>query len=581
MLWPPLPRHKKHRLMLHTIPLRQKITVMLAVMSGLLLAALDQTIIITALSRIVEDFNSYESLSWIVTAYLITTTITVPIVGKLSDIFGRRNVLLVGVGIFTLASLLSGMSQNIGWLIAARALQGVGGGILTSSAFTIIGDLFTPKERGKWQGIIGAVFGLSSVIGPLLGGYLTDPHNVFGLTTDWRWTFYINIPVGIVAFYLIAVKCPNFTHEVRQKIDFRGAGLLAVAITAIIFAAENTGAIFAGFIETTGISAGALKAAFAAIGILFTVLFILAERRAEAPIFSLRMFKRPVFRISIPIVFLFGIAFLGAILYLTQFLQQVLRASPTESGLMLLPMIVGLSVTSLASGRIVSTTGRYKWLLITGTALTALGILSLAFLDTESTYVDVAWRMVLTGLGLGSGLPIFNLIIQNEAPQRELGMATASVQLSRSLGSTIGTAFLGGILTAGVAANLSAITAQPFVQTVRQNPAASQIIGDEFTADTALQLNSVDTQRQIESGIRRTIGQSPLPEAAKQQALDQALADQQAFSNSVKQAFADAIRPVFYYAAAVMGIAFVLGFFIREIPIRDTHEDLSSIAPAH
>lgn len=553
---------------------------MIAVMSGLLLAALDQTIIVTALGRIVEDFNSYESLSWIVTAYLITTTITVPIVGKLSDIFGRRNILLVGVAIFTLASLLSGLSQTVGWLIAARALQGIGGGILTSSAFTIIGDLFTPKERGKWQGIIGAVFGLSSVIGPLLGGYLTDPHAVFGLTTDWRWTFYINIPVGIAAFYLIAVKCPNFTHQVRQKIDFVGAGLLAVAITAIIFAAENTGAIFEGFIASSGIGANTLKSLFIIIGLVFTVLFILAERRAEAPILSLKMFKRPVFRVSMPIIFLFGVSFLGAILYLTQFLQQVLRATPTESGLMLLPMIAGLSVVSLAAGRIVSMTGRYKWLLVAGTAVTGVGMLSLAFLDVNSTYLDVAWRMALTGMGLGTGLPIFNLIIQNEAPQRDLGMATAAVQLSRSLGSTIGAAFLGGILTAGLAANLTGIADQPFVRSLRQNPAAAQVIGTNFTADTAVQLNSVDAQLQIEATVRGTIEKSSLSDAAKKQLLQQATADQQAFSNSVKAAFADAIRPVFYYAAVIIGIAFILSFFVRELPLRDTHEDLSGLAHA-
>lgn len=563
--------------MLNAIPFRQKLTVMVAVMSGLFLAALDQTIIGTALARIVEDFNSFESLSWIVTAYLITSTITVPIAGKLSDMFGRRTLLLVAVAIFTVASLLSGLAANVEQLIAARAFQGIGGGMLFSSAFTIIGDLFSPRERGKWQGIFGAVFGLSSVVGPLLGGYLTDNNLVFGLVTDWRWTFFINVPIGLVVFGLIALTCPNFKHELKHRIDWLGAASLTVAITALIFACENPESIFGGLIDQLGISAVGLRLVFAVIALVFTGLFIVAERRAASPILPLHLFKRPVFRLAMPVVLLFGAAFLGVILFLTQFLQQVLGASATQAGLMLLPIILALAATSTLVGRLVSGGLPYKPFLSGGILVILVGITALTWLDANSTYLDVAWRMVLIGAGLGASMPLFNLIVQNEAKQSELGVATSSVQLSRSLGSTIGTALLGGLLTAGVAASLGDLNRDPFVSALRQNPSASSIIGDgQVTADTALQLNSPDVQRKIEAGIRQSIEQSALPATAQAQALDQALAQQQAFQRSVRQAFASSLQRVFAFAAGLVAVAFVLSLFIRETPLRETSSDTPS-----
>ena len=552
---------------------------MIAVMSAMFLAALDQTIIGTALGRIVEEFNSFEALSWIVTAYLVTSTITVPIAGKLSDMFGRRNMLLTGVALFTIASFLSGASPNIESLIAARAFQGIGGGILFSSAFTIIGDLFSPKERGKWQGIFGAVFGISSVVGPLLGGYLTDSHNLLGLTTSWRWTFFINIPVGLAVLVLIAKTCPNFKHEVKHKIDFLGAGLLAVALTSLIFACENTDAIFKGLIDSLNITGPILKAAFWTVAAIFTGLFIAAEKRAASPIVPLSLFKRPVFRLTMPIVVLYGAAFLGAILYVTQFLQQVLGASATNSGLMLMPLIIGLSGASAISGRIVSTGLPYKRILVSGILVVALGMLSLTTLTVDSTFIDVAWRMLVVGIGLGSSLPLFNLIVQNEAEQRELGVATSSVQLARSLGSTIGTALLGGLLTAGVAASLGNITKDPFIASLSQNPASAKFLGEgnTVTADTALQLNSPDTKQKIEDGTRQGIAASSLPAAAKEKALTAALQDQASFSRKVKEAFANSLRQVFYWATALVAAAFVLSLFIKEIPLRsgDKHTPIT------
>ena len=229
----------------HHLDLHKKLIIMISVMASLFLVALDQTIVATALGKIVEDFNAYSSLSWVVTAYLITTTITTPIAGKLSDLFGRRLLLLIGVTVFTLGSLLSGTSADITQLIIWRAIQGIGGGIITANAFTIVGDLFAARERGKWQGIIGAVFGISSVVGPLLGGFLTEPHGFFGLITDWRWTFFINVPVGIIAFIVISIYCPSLKHAKKPRVDYIGAALLTVALATLVLSVDNTASIFA------------------------------------------------------------------------------------------------------------------------------------------------------------------------------------------------------------------------------------------------------------------------------------------------------------------------------------------------
>jgi len=566
--------------MLHTIPFRQKVTVMIAVMFGLFLAALDQTIIATALGRIVEEFNSFDSLSWVVTAYLITTTITVPIAGKLSDIFGRRNMLMAGVALFTLASFLSGSAQNIGELIAARAFQGIGGGILTTSAFTIIGDLFTPRERGKWQGIIGGVFGLSSVVGPLLGGFLTDPHKILNLTTNWRWTFWINVPVGIIAFIVISIYTPNFKHELKSRIDFVGAGLLALALTALIFACEDPSSIFSHVISDWHVSGGWIRAFFGVVAAAFGGLFILAERRAQSPILPLHMFKWPVFRLAMPIMLLFGAAFLGAILYLTQFLQQVLGASPTDSGLMLMPMIFSLAITSIIVGRIVSKLGRYKVIMIAGLVIATLGVFSLTFLDVHSTFWSVAWRMIVTGIGLGSSMPIFNLIVQNEAPHNELGVATSSVQLSRSLGSTIGTAFLGGLLTAGVAAGLGSISSDAFVKGLEQNKAAFHQIAPSgtFDANAALNLNTPQIKDKVKAGIVKSIDASPAPAQVKKQLINKEVTQLNQFSDKVKKAFSDSLHTVFLWAASTMGLAILISFFVKELPLRDSSDKLAGMA---
>lgn len=545
----------------HHLSLRSKLIIMISVMASLFLVALDQTIIATALGKIVEDFNSFSSLGWIVTAYLITTTITVPIAGKVSDLFGRRNILLIGVAIFVAGSLLSGLSGNITELIMWRALQGIGGGIITANAFTIVGDLFAARERGKWQGLIGAVFGLSSVVGPLLGGWLTDGQAFFGLTTDWRWTFFINVPIGIVAFAMIAIFSPSLRHAKKPVIDYLGAALLTVVLATLILAVDNTEMIFAGLMETTGISLTWLRVIMFSIVALGTAGFILVERRAKEAILPLTFFKNRNFVLIVGIAVLFGAAFMGSILYLTQFNQQVFGASPTESGLMLLPMVAGIMLTSIGSGQIISRTGHYKLFIQVGFIVATIAMFLLTTLTPEVSYGYEAFIMVILGLGMGVAMPVLNLAIQSEFDQKDLGAATSSNQLFRSLGSTIGTAVFGAMLTAGVVANIAAIQSTPYVDSLRQNPQATQI-GSLDDANTLLTLNMPDVKAQITDAAGQSFAQLPAPVA--EQARAQFDEQQAEFSSEVTHTFSDSLRRIFLVASGLMVVATLAAFFLTE-----------------
>mgnify|MGYP001944396991 CR=1 FL=1 len=545
---------------------------MLSVMASLFLVALDQTIIATALGRIVEDFNAFDSLSWIVTAYLLTTTITVPIAGKLSDLFGRRTILLIGVAIFAIGSLFSGMSGSIEQLIAWRAIQGIGGGIITANAFTIIADLFAARERGRWQGLFGAVFGLSSVVGPLLGGWLTDGQQLFGLTTDWRWTFFINVPVGIAAFVLIAIFCPSLKHNKKPVVDYIGAALLTVALGVLVLAVDNTDQIFADFLAATGLSLEVLRIVMFTIVGSAVAAFIWFERRAKEPIIPLSFFENRNFVLIMGIATLFGAAFMGSILYLTQFNQQVFQATPTESGLMLLPMIVGLMATSITSGQIIAKTGRYKIFMQVGIVLATAMVFMLTTLTPETPYMYEAVIMLLLGAGLGVVMPIMNLAVQNEFEQHQLGVATSSSQLFRSLGSTIGIAVFGAMLTAGVTSGLANIQNDAYVTMLRSNPEASKI-GNLDDSNTLLNLNMPDTKQKITDGFSESITNAP--EAVQQQATNTFRQEQNDYSDKITHAFSDSLRHIFMVSFVLMVGAAVLVFMIRERPLRSADQDQS------
>jgi EmrB/QacA subfamily drug resistance transporter len=541
---------------------------MISVMASFFLVALDQTIISTALGKIVEEFNSFSSLAWVVTAYLITTTITTPIAGKFSDMFGRRTMLMIGVLIFTIGSFLSGTSGNIEQLIAYRALQGIGGGILTANAFTIVGDLFAARERGKWQGMIGAVFGVASIIGPLLGGFLTEPHALFGLTTDWRWTFFINIPVGIAALIILAIFCPPLKHETKPRIDYMGAGLMALALATLVLAVDNTDKIFADFLNSTGMSLLGLRAIMFGVVAAAITGFILVERRAKEPILRLDFFKNRNFLLIMTIATLVGAAMLGSILYLTQFNQQVFGATPTQSGLMLLPMIAGLMVVSIASGQVVSKTGKYKRFMIAGFVVGTLAIGGLLTLNPSSTYLQEAIIMVFIGAGLGAAMPLLNVAIQNEFEQKYLGVVTGANQLFRGLGSTIGVAIFGSMLTIGITNVLGDMSSDPYIQTLKQSPAASQMLTNVNDADTLLNLNTPDAKSKVTDGLAKSLEDKPLPSVAKEKITKDLEDKQHAYNDRIIQAFSTSLHQIFTITSVVMLVAGIFTLFLKERPLK-------------
>lgn len=548
----------------HHLDLRKKVIIMISVMASLFLVALDQTIISTALGRIVEDFNAFSSLSWIVTSYLITTTIATPIAGKLSDMYGRRILLLVGVTIFGVASLFSGLAGDINQLIIWRAIQGIGGGIITANAFTIIGDLFAARERGRWQGMIGAVFGVSSVVGPLLGGFLTESHQLLGLTTDWRWTFYINVPIAIAAFVVIAIYCPTLKHENKPRVDYLGASLLALALATLVLAVDNTEHIFADLLTSTGMSLTTLRIIMAGIVIAATTAFIVVERRSNEPILDLAFFKNRNFLILSGVALFVGAAMIGSILYLTQFNQQVYGAGPTTSGLMLLPMIAGLMLVSITTGQLVSKYGKYKRFMVGGFIVAGLAIGSLVTLTPTSTYLHEAIIIFFVGAGIGAAMPLMNIAIQNEFEQKDLGVATSSSQLFRGLGSTIGVAVFGSMLTLGIGNSLGDMSKDAYVQTLRQSPAASQFITDPNDTNTLLSLNMPTTKAEITQGFTESMTDVTLPLAQKEQLLDSFTEKQDAYSAKLVNAFSSSLHTIFIITSVMMLMALALVSALKE-----------------
>ena len=422
--------------MLANIPKGQKIAVMIGTMLAMLLSALDQTIVATAMPRIVRDLNGLEHLSWVITAYLLASTVIVPIYGKLSDIYGRKYFILSAVGIFLLGSVLSGFSQNMTQLIIFRAIQGLGGGAIFANAFAIIGDLFTPRERGKWQGMFGAVFGLASVIGPTLGGWITD-------NLSWRWNFFINIPVGILALIVIWLLMPMVKPEFKNRtIDFAGAILLTIGLISLLLALVWGGNQYP---WNSPIIYGLFTASAVSL-----VSFVAVEKRVKEPILPLDLFKNKIFSVSMIVIFLTGFGMFGAIFYIPLFAQMVLGLSSTNSGAVLTPFMLGIVGASIITGQLISKTGRYKWPAVFGLGLASTAIFFLSKMGIDTSQTTLVVRMVGTGIGLGITFPIFTLAVQNAFDHSKMGVATASTQLFRSIGGTVGTAILGGVFNSRI-----------------------------------------------------------------------------------------------------------------------------------
>jgi EmrB/QacA subfamily drug resistance transporter len=418
---------------------RQILVIMSGLMMGMFLAALDQTIVSTALPTIVGDFHHSNLLSWVITAYLLASTASTPIWGKLGDLYGRKRLFQLAIVVFLVASALCGLSRNIFELIAFRGLQGIGGGGLLSLAFAIIGDVIPPRERGRYQGYFGAVFGVSSVVGPLAGGFAVDH-------LTWRYIFYVNLPLGIVALIVTNRVLRLPVHKREVNIDWWGAILLVAGVSCILLAVQLGGSTYPwGSWQIIGLFV---------LGALVLAGFALWEAVAPEPILPLGLFRLRIFTVSNVISFVSGVAMFGALAFLPQYLQLVHGVSATESGLLLLPLLVGLLAMSISSGIYISRTGRYRWFPLAGTIIVSIGLALLSRLGAHTSLTIVGLDILVFGIGLGLFMQVLTLVVQNAVPMKELGVATSSVTFFRSMGGAIGASALGAVLTAGITAEL-------------------------------------------------------------------------------------------------------------------------------
>ncbi len=491
---------------------RRILVILGALMLGMFLAALDQTIVTTALPTIAGDLHGLNHLSWVITAYLLATTISTPLWGKLGDLYGRKKLFQLAIVIFLVGSMLSGLSQNMVELIAFRALQGIGAGGLMVGAQAIIGDVIPARQRGKYMGYFGAVFGLSSVLGPLAGGFFTQH-------LSWRWVFYVNVPIGVVALFAIAAVLHIPVTKVPHKIDWAGTSLLSAGVTAIILLTTWGGTPQYAWGSPTIVG-------LALAGVVLIGAFCLVETRASEPIIPLRLFRNRTFSAASGVGFIIGFSMFGAMVYLPLYLQTVHAASPTASGLELLPMVAGMLTTFIVSGRLVSRTGRYKIFPILGSAVLAVGLVLLSRLGADSSFALTAVFMVVVGLGVGLVMQVLVVVVQNSVPFSELGVATSTATFFRTIGGCFGVSALGAVFNSRLISQLRA----------HASPEQLKLLKGSNIAANPAQIDHLPTaQRLVYVG-----------------------------------AFSHAVQAVFLVAVPFAVLAFVLSWLIKEIPLRTT-----------
>ncbi len=491
--------------------------IFIALMLGMLVASISQTIVGPALPRIVAELGGMDHYSWLATAAMLVSAIVVPIVGKLSDLYGRRSFYLGGLIVFMLGSILSGAAQSFWWLIAARAIQGAGMGTLMPLSQTIIGDIIPPRQRGKYQGLMGGVFGLSSILGPLAGGFITDHWG-------WRWLFYVALPVGVIAFFQIA-KFLHLPHDEQEVvIDRAGIALLSIALILLLVPTSLGGTTWAW-------SSPEVITMYAA-GLVALVAFVLVERRAVEPVLPLRLFRGSIFTFSNIASFMVAVMMFGAMIYIPVYAQGVIGVSATNSGLILMPMSVAMIGLSIIAGLVITKIGRYKLQTLAGIVIMGLGFWLLTRLDYHATAGELTVAMVVFGVGLGMALQVYTLVVQNAAQRRDLGVATASTQFFRNVGSTVGIAVFGTIMSSGLAANIASHLPAGAAEAMAKS-------GHTVNAGSVLDPSAM-------------VGLPP------------------AVALAVRHGLADSLHSVFVWGFVPCVLAFVATLFVKEIPLRDT-----------
>jgi len=500
---------------------RQILVIIGGLMTGMMLAALDQSIVSTALPRIVSDLGGLNHLAWVVTAYLLTSTAVTPLWGKISDLYGRRVIFQTTIVIFLIGSMLCGLAQNMPQLIAFRALQGIGGGGLMAIAFAIIGDVIPARERGRYQGYFGAVFGVSSVAGPLLGGWLTD-------TISWRWIFYINLPLGILALVVtsMALKMPVVRRE--HRIDYLGATVIVAAVTSFLLYLNWAGEHY-GWADPRAL---ALVIAAAALA----VAFVFIEFRAGEPIIPMRLFRNPIFTVGNLFTFLIGFAMFGGAIFLPLFFQTVMGMSPTRSGLAMLPMVAGMFSMSITSGLLITKTGKYKIFPIIGSVILIGAMFLLSTVAYDTAYWTIAIYAFLFGIGLGLAMMTIVTPVQNAVEFRDMGVVTSTITFIRSLGGAIGVALFGAIMNSRLATYLA------------------DELGDNLGAMSGGELNTNNVQA-IQA----------LPEPVRTEVL---------------VAYTHAITDIYLLSIPIIVVALGVVLFFKEIPLRTRQAMTVSTAPA-